>query len=79
MTKKRLTIELSADRHEALQRQAKTKGTTVTGLLRRMIDDFCLRSRNQGNKDYLGDPLNKRCGSFDGPADLSENHDRYLY
>jgi hypothetical protein len=30
-------------------------------------------------KDYQEDRLDKRRGSFDGPEDLAEHHDRYLY
>jgi hypothetical protein len=79
MATKRLTIELSIDQYELLRKQASTNGTTVTGFIRRLIDDIRLRLPEQARKNYQNDPLYKRRGSFDGPNDLSENHDHYLY
>lgn len=79
MATKRLTIELSIDQYETLQKQAKTMGTSVTGFIRRMIDEFRLRPPAENRKNYQTDPLFKRRGSFEGPVDLAETHDRYLY
>lgn len=79
MATKRLTIELSVDQYETLQQQAKANGTSVTGFIRRMIDEFRLRPPTEVRKKYHTDPLYKRRGSFDGPANLAENHDHYLY
>jgi hypothetical protein len=79
MATKRLTIELSVDQYEMLQKQARANGTSVTGFIRLMIDEFRLRPPAEVRKNYQTDPLYKRRGSFDGPADLAENHDRYLY
>ena len=79
MATKRLTIELSVDQYEMLQMQAKDNGTSVTGFIRRMIDEFRLRPPAEARRNYQADPLYKRRGSFNGPADLAENHDRYLY
>jgi hypothetical protein len=79
MATKRLTIELSVDQYETLQEQAKANGTSVSGFLRRMIDEFRLRPPTEAQKKYQTDPLYKRRGSFDGPENLSENHDHYLY
>jgi hypothetical protein len=79
MATKRLTIELSVDQYETLQQQAKVNGTTVSGFLRRIIDEFRLRPPSEALKKYQTDPLFKRRGSFDGPENLAENHDHYLY
>lgn len=79
MATKRLTIELSVDQYEALQKQAKATSTSITGFIRRMIDEFRLRPPDEIKKNYQTDPLFKRRGSFEGPVDLAENHDRYLY
>jgi hypothetical protein len=79
MATKRLTIELSVDQYELLHREAKEKGTSVTGFIRRMIDEIRLRPKEEVRRNYKTDPLYKRSGSFEGPADLAKNHDRYLY
>ena len=79
MAAKRLTIELPVDQHEFLQREANRTGTTVAGLIRKLIDDFRLHLSQEAFKNYQADPFYQRRGSFDGPDDLSEHHDRYLY
>jgi len=79
MATKRLTIELSIDQYEVLRRQASAKGTTISGIIRRLIDDIRLRLPEEARKNYQTDSLYKRRGSFEGPHDLAENHDRYLY
>lgn len=79
MATKRLTIELSTDQYELLRKQANSTGTTVTGFIRKLIDDFRLRLPAGAHKQYQSDPLYKMRGSFDGPKDLAENHDHYLY
>ncbi len=79
MATKRLNIELPIDQYEFLRKQANTAGTTISGLIRRLIDDFRFRLPEEARKNYQTDPLYRRQGSFDGPADLSENHDHYLY
>jgi PHD/YefM family antitoxin component YafN of YafNO toxin-antitoxin module len=38
-----------------------------------------LRLPKKVRKNYQNNPLYKMRGSFDGPKELSENHDRYLY
>lgn len=78
MSIKRLTIQLPIDQHEFLQREAKRTGIAVTEPIRRLIDDLQLRS-DEVSKVYQTDPLYQRRGSFDGPEDLSEHHDQYLY
>jgi hypothetical protein len=79
MATKRLTIELSIDQYEVLRKQANSTGTTVTGFLRKLIEEFRVRIPEEARKNYRDDPLYKMRGSFDGPKDLSENHDHYLY
>ena len=78
MATKRLTIELSVDQYELLRKQASTTGTTVTGFIRKLIDDFRLHLPEEARKNYQNDPLYKMRGSFDGPEDLAENHDHCL-
>jgi hypothetical protein len=79
MGKKRLNIELSIEQYEVLRKQASTSGTTVSGVIRQLIE----RSRDhlpiEAVKSYRSDPLYKRRGSFDGPRYLAEKHDEYLY
>lgn len=79
MATKRLTIELPIDQYEFLRKQASAAGTTIAGLIRRLIDDCRLRLPEEVRKNYQTDPLYKRRGSFDGPTDLAEHHDHYLY
>ena len=79
MPTKRLTIELSTDQYEILYKQAKAMGTTVTGMIRRLIDEFRFRAPEAARKEYQSDPIYKRRGSFNGPKDLAEDHDHYLY
>ena len=79
MATKRLTIELSADQYELLRKQANATGTTVSGFIRRLIDEVRVRLPEEARKNYQTDPLYKRRGSFDGPSDLAEKHDHYLY
>lgn len=79
MGTKRLTIELSIDHYELLRKQANATGTTVSAFIRRLIDDFRLRLPEEVRKNYQNDPFYKTRGSFDGPKDLSKEHDQHLY
>ncbi len=79
MGTKRLTIELSTNQYEILQKQSKATGTTISGFIRKLIEELHLRPTEEVRKSYQNDPVYKRRGSFDGPEDLSEHHDRYLY
>jgi hypothetical protein len=79
MATKRLTLELSTDQYEILRKQANSTGTTVTGFIRKLIEEFRLRVPEEARRNYQNDPLYKMRGSFNGPKDLSENHDHYLY
>ena len=78
MASKRLTLELSVDQYEFVQKEAAAGGLTVSGFIRALIDErraspAPLRERHRD------DPFYKRRGSFKGPKDLSVKHDKYLY
>ncbi len=78
MPTKRLTLELPVEQYEFLRKEARSMGSSVAGLIRRLIED----RRNHLVKEAVqreGDSLYARQGSFDGPVDLAEDHDRYLY
>jgi len=80
MAKKRLNIELSIEQYDVLRRQAEAGGTTVSGVIRQLIERF--RDRNPirtVKKTHSSDPFFKRRGSFDGPRHLAEKHDQSLY
>lgn len=79
MATKRLTIELSTNQYEILQKQSKATGTTISGFIRQLIEELRLRPTEEARKNYQNDSVYKRRGSFDGPEDLAEHHDRYLY
>jgi hypothetical protein len=79
MANKRLTIELPVDQHEFLQKEASARGTTVSALIRQLIQDRRARSPEEVRVIHATDPFSRRHGSFDGPSDLAEHHDRYLY
>jgi len=79
MATKRLNIELPFDQYEFLQREAVARGTTISGLIRQLIEDRRTHPTATTPEMYAGDPFCQRHGSFDGPTDLSVQHDRYLY
>ena len=76
---KRLTIELSPSQYETLQQQARATGTTISGCIRSLIENLRTRPPDESNSKVQEDPFYKRRGSFAGPGDLAEQHDRYLY
>jgi len=75
---KRLTLELSIDQYEFVQKEAAAEGLTVSGFIRTLIDAR-RTSPARLREAYRGDPFYKRGGSFKGPRDLSARHDKYLY
>jgi hypothetical protein len=79
MAKKRLNIELSIEHYETLRKQASASGTTVSGVIRQLIENSRDSLPIDAVKGYRSDPLYKRRGSFDGPRNLAEKHDQYLY
>jgi hypothetical protein len=76
---KRLTLELKMEQYEFVRKQAMLEGTNVASVIRRLIDDFRSKSSKQNRKKYKSDSFYGRRGSFNGPSDLAEHHDRYLY
>jgi len=79
MATKRLNVELPFDQYEFLRKEAAAKGLTISGLLRQLIEARRARPSADIRDMYQGDPLFERFGSFDGPSNLAEEHDRYLY
>ena len=78
MAMKRLTLELSVDQYDFLRREADAGRTTISGFIRKLIEESRLRLAKEAVRKGT-DPLYSREGSFDGPANLAENHDHYLY
>ncbi|MCL6561058.1 MAG: ribbon-helix-helix domain-containing protein [Firmicutes bacterium] len=65
---------ISPDQDKALKRRAKKEGTTEAEIIRRAIDRY-IREH-----EALKNPLLDIIGiAGKGPADGSENHDRYIY
>lgn len=71
---KRLTIELDEDAYAYLRDRARREGRSVVSLLREAV----ARLRRAEVPDPRADPM-YRVGSFEGPPDLAERHDDYLY
>lgn len=71
---KRLTVELDEGDYAFLRERAAREGRSVVSLLREGI----ARLRKDGALDPAGDPMYE-VGSFEGPPDLAERHDDYLY
>ena len=71
---KRLTVELDEGDYAYLRERASREGRSVVSLLREAVT----RLRRDGVADPGADPM-YLVGSFEGPADLAEQHDDYLY
>lgn len=71
---KRLTVELDEGDYAYLRERARREGTSLVAILREAV----ARLRRAEADDPTSDPM-YRVGSFDGPADLAERHDEYLY
>jgi hypothetical protein len=78
MASKRLTLELSIDQFEFVQKEGAAEGLTVSGFIRRLIDER-RASPVLLREVYQDDTFYKRRGSFKGPKDLAVKHDKYLY
>jgi hypothetical protein len=76
---KRLTIELPLDHYDFLRRKALSEGTSVSALIRNLIDECRSHSTSNARKNYKDDSFYSRHGPFNDSADLSERHDAYLY
>lgn len=79
MPTRRLDIELSWDEYELLRREAEARGTTIPALIHELIVSQRARLLEGAKNARRDDPLLQRNGSFDGPPDLAERHDEYLY
>lgn len=79
MVAKRLNIELPVDQYEFICEEARGAGMTISALLRRLVEDCRNKRAQSAAKEYQSDPLFSRRGSFEGPEDLAEQHDSYLY
>lgn len=79
MAVKRLTIELPQEQYDFLRKQAVAEKKTTVGFLRHLIQECRIRVPEAAGTHYRIDPFFQRRGSFDGPSDLSEHHDRELY
>ncbi len=79
MATKRLTLKVPFDQYEFLRQEAAQRGTTISGLIRQLIEECRIHPREGISERYPEDPFFQRCGSFDGPSDLAEHHDHYLY
>ena len=79
MAVKRLNVELPIEQYEFLRQEAGAKKTTISQLLRDLIDQRKRSSAKAGKRNYAKDPFFQRKGSFDGPVDLAAKHDSYLY
>ena len=79
MPAKRLNIEIPWRQYERLQREASARGTTISRVIRDLIAGLDKQARKRGTRTRRDDPLYAMGGSFDGPFNLAEKHDAYLY
>ncbi len=79
MAVKRLNIELPIDQHDFLKQEATRRGSSVSAVLRELIESHRQRRKRKKKGATMDDPLFKMSGAFDGPEDLAIHHDRYLY
>lgn len=71
---KRLNVELGDEDYRYLKERARREGRTLVAILREAVD----RMRRADRPEARSDPMYE-VGSFEGPADLAERHDGYLY
>jgi len=76
---KRLNVEIPWDQYEALRREASVRGTTISGVLRDLIACLGQPTKGRGRRSRRDDPLYRMGGAFDGPVNLAEKHDAFLY
>ena len=79
MAVKRLNIEIPWEQYELLRREAAARGTTLSGVLRDLIEGLRRPRKGRGKRESRDDPFLRMRGSFNGPPDLAEKHDEYLY
>ncbi|MBI4729338.1 MAG: antitoxin [Acidobacteria bacterium] len=71
---KRLNVELEDTDYRYLKDLADRQGRSVVAVIREAV----ARLRRSEDVDPRADPM-YGVGSFDGPRDLAERHDDYLY
>ena len=71
---KRLTIELDEADAAYLRERARRDGTSLVAVLREAIRSL----RRADVADPRSDPMYKT-GTFEGPSNLAERHDDYIY
>ena len=76
---KRLSVEIPWEQYEALRREASARGTTISGVLRELIAGLGQASKGRSGRSRHDDPLDRMAGSFDGPVNLAQKHDAFLY
>ncbi len=76
---KRLNIEIPWEQYEILRHEAAIRKTTISSVLRGLIEGLKPPSGRRRRRNLREDPFYARRGSFEGPADLAEKHDAYLY
>jgi hypothetical protein len=79
VTEKRTQLYLTARQHAALLRMARVRGTSLAGVVRLAIDAYLAAPTVPERTSEGADPLAGLVGCFEGPGDLSDNHDEYLY
>jgi hypothetical protein len=74
------TILLPDDLQKRAKRLAKKRGTTLSGLIRKQLEQ-AVTENEVANQNRSEDPLfgNWKPSDAEMPADMSVNHDRYLY
>jgi hypothetical protein len=82
ISEKRTQIYLTHDTFRALKQESKQAKTSIAEIIRQSIAAHLQERRLRKGRDFdwKEDPLSKVAGMVkDGPADLSVNHDHYLY
>lgn len=77
-TEKRTQLYLSAEQHAAVQRLARQRGLSMAAVVREAIQALVESTLARQPADGA-DPLADLIGVFEGPGDLAERHDDYLY
>lgn len=82
VSEKRTQIYLRLDMFKALEQESRQEKKSIAEIIRQAVQSHLeeRQSRRLRELDWQNDPLTKIAGMVhDGPADLSANHDHYLY
>src|SRR5262245_9277277 len=79
VTDKRTQLYLTAAQHEALIRAARKRRTSLAEVVREAIAEYLGKPGKRGRAASSTDPLAEFIGCFEGPGDLAERHDDFLY